>query len=99
MIDNDPTLVGGEPCLVLADSLASLKLGKERNGMVPLKGTVNQHVVRAFMRFEAKLLLEDADSLAAGDAVDRTPAQRRADAFVALMKAVAEKCAELRAAS
>ena len=47
--------------------------------MVTMAGTVDGHVVRALMRLEAQLLLEDADTLAAGGTVDRTPGQRGAD--------------------
>lgn len=50
---------------------------------------VGAPLFRALMRAEAELLCEDADNLGAPGAEDRTPGQRRADAFVLICSALA----------
>ncbi|MGH8985059.1 MAG: hypothetical protein ACRDY6_14445 [Acidimicrobiia bacterium] len=54
------------------------------HGAVRLEPELGLPFVRALMRVEAELLLQDANALGGARDEKRTDAQRRADAFVAL---------------
>ena len=58
------------------------------SGMVSVRGTIGDSAIRALMRVEAELLLEDADALN-GSSPQRTEGQRRADALALLGHEVA----------
>ncbi|WP_338049694.1 DUF222 domain-containing protein [Ruania rhizosphaerae] len=90
MANNQTDLIAGKPRALLIESLRNLELGEERDGMRALSGNVDYCVVRALARIEAQLLLEDADSPDADRLIERTTEQRRADAFVALVAALAD---------
>ena len=85
----DANLIGGEPAQDLIDGLLELKVITRSDGSVRMSGVFSAALVRAMMRFEAKLLLQDADALADGIDVDRTPAQRRHDAMLELVRRLA----------
>lgn len=48
-------------------------------------------LIRALMRVEAELLIEDADSIGCPHAQDRTYEQRAADALIRLVQAIGER--------
>jgi hypothetical protein len=83
-------LIGGETVADLAEALQGLKLEPARGGMAKVGGLIGAPAIRALMRLEAELLLADADAWATAWTLDRTPAQRRADAFMLLGKRLAE---------
>ncbi|UFU07957.1 DUF222 domain-containing protein [Ruania halotolerans] len=93
MTNNGTDLIAGEPRALLIESLRNLDMSEERDGMRHMSGTVDLCVVRALMRVEAQLLLEDADSPEVGHVLGRSAEQRRADAFVALVAALADGAA------
>lgn len=61
MADGD--LVAGEPRDLLIQGLAGLKIRQRPDGMASVSGEVSNPVVRALMRVEAQLLLDDADAM------------------------------------
>lgn len=83
-----PTLIAGEPVDVLIEALQQVELQPTRNGMSSMSMRLAPRLaapfLRALMRVEAELLLDDADRLATEDQEDRSHEQRAADAFVAL---------------
>jgi hypothetical protein len=60
---------------------------------VDLEPAVGRPLLRAMMRVETELLLEDAEALRSGAYEDRTPEQRAADAFARLCNTWAERSA------
>jgi hypothetical protein len=77
-------IVLGEHIDDLGAELLALEWGDARGGMVRITGRLRSDgpLVRAMLRAEAELLIDDAQAMADGRRVDRTPAQRRADALV-----------------
>ena len=90
-------LVAGEPLDLLVESLSNLKPGKQHHAPAVLSDVVSRPVARAMMRLEARLLVEDADAMAIDDWVERTPAQRRLDALIALGEMVVAEARRVRA--
>jgi hypothetical protein len=85
----DP-LVAGEPVHALLAALVQFDLQRAPNGRLnmscDLDGPTGAPLARALMRVEAELLLSDAERVVPGVGPPiRTPDQRRADAFVALV--------------
>ena len=84
----------GEPIADLMPGLMAFCDGAsiDEDGMfqssVRLEPAVGRPLIRALMRAEAELLLEDADALGTGVETARTPEQRAADAFERLVQAV-----------
>jgi hypothetical protein len=66
MTDADDLMVAGEPCGPMIEAFLGMKFTRARDGMVEFEGLATPHLVRALMRTEAQLLLEDADLMAAG---------------------------------
>jgi hypothetical protein len=93
MTDGAELMVAGEPCAPMIESLLAMECRTAPDGMVEFDGLAGPHLLRALMRTEALMMLEDADLMAAGRTVNRTPDRRRADAFVALAQAIAERVA------
>ena len=87
-------LVEGEPLDLLAEALLQFDLQEQPDGTwsvtTLLQPDVGNPFVRALMRVEARLLLEDADRVGTPGAEYRTPEQRKADALVILVTAVAQ---------
>lgn len=84
-MSHSPKISGEDPVAVLR-FLPYVEMGEERTGLVKMvacnvPSDVGVALVRAAMRREARLLLEDADSMEGDDWEPRTPEQRRADAF------------------
>jgi hypothetical protein len=77
--------LGGEPVRELIDGLSMIDLKVDDDGWASFEATVPQCLVRAIMRYEAALIVADADAMASGEFIDRTPDQRRADAFTQLL--------------
>jgi len=91
-------LVAGEPAEALARALLQLKTETMTGGWVHLDVQLDRKegapLARALMRVEAELLLHDADNISVdGRVASRTPAQRRADAFLALVLRVGDAIA------
>ena len=90
----DEIQVAGEPALTLLEAFQQFKWKKPRNGMqtatFSLEPRLGNPLIRALMRVEAELLLEDADRYGHADAEDRTHEQRACDALVALALRVAD---------
>lgn len=91
-------LVAGEPARALARALIECKTETMDDGWVhldlELDGVVAAPLARALMRVEAELLVKDAAEISPARLIpDRTPAQRRADAFVALVLRVGDAIA------
>ena len=93
-------LAYGEPADEIMRVLARCPRRVTDSGMhqieleIPATGEAGP-VVRAMMRAEAQLLIEDADSFSAYEEC-RTPEQRGADAFMAVVDAAASALAALR---
>lgn len=88
-------LVCGEPSDAVARALLRFKWRKSRDGMVHLEGEMDADtaapLTAALMRAEAELLREDADLISTTAQPDpRTPAQRRADALMLVVRQLAE---------
>jgi hypothetical protein len=68
---------------------------QEPDGMwkasVTLASDVGRPLVRALMRSEAELLIEDADGTSVTGEQHRAPDQRRADAFVRIVESLASR--------
>lgn len=90
------TLVG-EPLPLLLRALAGITLEHMPNGWARVGGEMAPEpgaaFLRALMRLEAELLLEEADDLVAGGGETRTPEQRRHDAFAELARRIGEAVA------
>jgi hypothetical protein len=84
----------GESAVELIEILKLMKRGRRPNGMwhfeLSLPCEQMAPLVRAIMRVEAELLLDDARRVGTDDEERRTPEQRRADALVALTLRVAD---------
>lgn len=83
--------IAGESLDDLARALRNVKSTTRPNGSVHIRLRMERNVapplLRAVMRIESELLLEDADRLSGDSACDtRTPEQRGADAFVELAR-------------
>ena len=80
--------VGGELRSELLHALSFVTAEAKPDGgcavNVDLPWDVAPPFLRALMRIEAELLLQDAELVAFGTGEPRTPAERRADALVAL---------------
>jgi hypothetical protein len=86
-------LVAGEPVDVLVAALLQCKPRLLNDGCwridTMLDAPTGTPLARALMRTEAELLAQDADDLRPDHLVpERTPEQRRADAFMALVRRV-----------
>lgn len=87
-------LVAGEPLEPLLAALLTVfeTAKREEDGMWRAECTLPAEqalpLSRALMRLEAELLRNDARELGRTDAVNRTPDQRRHDAFMLLMERV-----------
>lgn len=94
MTTNPNSLVAGERVADLLPVLRQLRPSKRSDEMYECRFSLEQDVsgpfLRALMRVEAELLLQDADRLTGSWADWRTSDQRRADAFVALTLRVAD---------
>ncbi len=82
------TRVAGERIDTLMEALSQIEFEGSRNGMMSfsmeLEPRLGTPFMRALMRVEAELLLEDADRFGENDHEVRTNEQRAADALVAL---------------
>ena len=87
-------IVAGEPAEQLLEILLTFSFTDTCDGMMKVGGAVSREdgacLMRAIMRVEAELLLQDAARLTDACAEPRTATQRRADAFVALALRVAD---------
>lgn len=87
-------LVEGEPLDLLAEALLQFDLREQPDGTWSvtslLEPDIGNPFVRALMRVEARLLLEDAELVGTPGAECRTPEQRTADALVILVTSVAQ---------
>jgi hypothetical protein len=92
--------VAGEPALTLLEAFQQFKWKKARNGMqtasFSLEPRLGNPLIRALMRVEAELLLQDADNHGRPDAEERKYEQRACDALVALALRVAEALEKMR---
>lgn len=88
-------LVEGEPLGLLAEALLHVDLQEDPDGMWSLTSRLEPDIgdpfVRALMRVEARLMLEDADQLGGPVAEHRTHEQRAADALVILVRSIADE--------
>jgi hypothetical protein len=91
-------LVEGEPLELLAEALLHIDLQEQQDGTWSvtslLEPDVGDPFVRALMRVEARLLLEDADRVGTPGVEHRTYEQRAADALVLLVTSVADEAGE-----
>ena len=82
----------GEDVESLIGVLPYFETTKTRSGAVNVSAEVPLQVIapflRALMRKEARLLMNDADQVTEDAREPRTPDQRRADAFVALVMTI-----------
>ena len=89
----DDQRVSGEPIDLLSEAVARFEYAQGRDGMVHLElrlePRLGDPLLRALMRIEAELLLEDADRFGNPDEEPRTHAQRGADALVLLTERMA----------
>jgi hypothetical protein len=90
--DRDSDLVAGELRSDLVRAMSHLKIEDSPEGAAIMEGHMSGETaapfVRAIMRVEAELLLQDANLFTGGLAKHRTTAQRRADALVILARRV-----------
>ena len=101
MAHDTPTrsrVVAGEPAVALARAFLKFKTVILPDGRVrfdaELDGKEGAPLARALMRVEAELLVKDAEKISADRRVaNRTPAQRRADALVAVVLRVQDALA------
>ena len=84
----------GEPLDLLGEAIGLMDVEPGRNGAVTFHAELEPRLatpfVRALMRVEARLLLEDADRFEAPGHGRRTERQRSVDAFVILVTSVAK---------
>lgn len=86
------TLIAGEAVDDIARALGHLKMGPPRDDgtaemTAKMPRDVFQPFLRALMRIEAELIVEDADELSSDSPeVERTDDERRFDAFVELVE-------------
>jgi hypothetical protein len=89
------TLIAGEPIEDLAGALLQFDVTRHGDGGLHLKAhmesTIGAPLIRALLRIEAELLLEEADAVTAdGPNEDRTEEQRRADALLVLVQRIGD---------
>lgn len=88
-------LVEGEPLGLLAEALLRSDLQEDPHGMWSLTSRLEPDIgdsfVRALMRVEARLMLEDTDQLGRPGAEHRTHEQRAADALIILVTSLADE--------
>ena len=90
-MDIEDTIVYGERVADLLPALQAFRASMARRddgmyeGRVSLKPNEATPFLRAHLRVQAELMLEDADSMASPVYDDRTYEQRAADAFVRLV--------------
>jgi hypothetical protein len=80
-------LVAGESVDALRRAFAAFDWKRRKGRLkcsVHLEAELAEPFVRALMRVEAELLLQDADLVGKPDTTLRTPEERRADALLAL---------------
>ncbi|WP_433198361.1 hypothetical protein ACQP1G_03730 [Nocardia sp. CA-107356] len=91
----DSDLVAGERRADLERALTYVSTESQPDGSYIINGDLPPHVappfIRAIMRVEAELLLNDAELVTVDEGEPRTPEQRRADAFVALILRVDDR--------
>ncbi|MFQ5522883.1 MAG: hypothetical protein ACE5F5_04820 [Acidimicrobiia bacterium] len=90
---SQPIKIMGEELTALVRFFPYIKTKRNRNGRVNLMAErvpaeVMAPFLRALMRREARLLVEDADRIGKDLSAPRTPDQRRADAFVDLIESI-----------
>lgn len=87
-------LVEGEPLGLLAEALLQIDMEQKPDGRWSLTTRLGPRIgdpfVRALMRVEARLMLEDADRLGTPGVEHRTYEQRAADALVLLVTSVTD---------
>ena len=87
--------VEGEPLDLLAQAFLQFDIQEEPDGMWSLTSHLEPGIgdpfVRALMRVEARLMLEDADLLGSPEFEHRTYEQRAADALVILATSVGDR--------
>ena len=88
-MSHDQLLVGEESAHEVAEALGRLTFRPAPDGTHEGGGECAAPLLRAMLRWEARLLVEDAAGIAADGRVRRTGAQRRHDALVALAQEVA----------
>lgn len=90
----DPQMVAGEQLDVLRRALQQMKVKKTRGGTVRVSATLDPELglalQRAIMRIERELIGLDIDRMSGSGIQTRTPEERQAGAFVALVLRVAE---------
>lgn len=99
---SQPTTLLDEDLGVLIQVFRYFEFSREKNGTVGITAhripnEILTPFFRALMRQEARLLREEADQMHEGMAEVRTHAQRRADAFVALLSNIDAACRYLSA--
>jgi hypothetical protein len=84
--------VAGEPLDLLLRALAALTCEELPGGWAKVHGEIPPEpgaaMHRAIMRIEAELIVEEAAGLEVGGGDERTPPERRHDAFVELARRV-----------
>jgi hypothetical protein len=83
-----PVSIAGESLDELVAGIQLLTLRKRPDGSSLVRGRMTAPVARACMRYEAKLLVEDAEAMESLEDLKRTPPQRRHDAFLELIRAI-----------
>ncbi|MEV6339988.1 hypothetical protein AB0M12_35345 [Nocardia vinacea] len=93
--DMDSDLVAGERRADLERALTYVSTEPQPDGGYIINGDLPPDVappfIRAIMRVEAELLLNDAELVTVDEGEPRTPEERRADAFVALILRVDDR--------
>jgi hypothetical protein len=86
--------VASEPLALLLQALGALTIEEQPGGWAKVHGEISPEPAaalhRALMRIEAEMILEDADTLDLVVRDERTPPQRRHDAFVELARRVVD---------
>ncbi|MEU7630470.1 hypothetical protein AB0B25_12290 [Nocardia sp. NPDC049190] len=93
--DIDSDLIAGERRVDLLRALSYVSTESQPDGSYIVNGDLPPDVappfIRAIMRVEAELLLNDAELVTVEDGEPRTPEERRTDAFVALVLRVDDR--------
>ncbi|WP_330250781.1 hypothetical protein OG874_31905 [Nocardia sp. NBC_00565] len=93
--DTNSDLVAGERRADLERAMTYVSTESQPDGSYIINGDLPPDVappfIRAIMRVEAELLLHDAELVTVDEGEPRTPEERRADAFVALVLRVDDR--------